>query len=119
MIVEFLENNEFHQMPYQSHSIQPSKVIEENPWRLLSPVKLSSSDFMLELFVRQTTISHCSELASLPGGEFLRIGDNFNSTKMLIFNKKYGDRMSMSFNGFMNTTNDIFFRKVLNNFVSI
>ena len=105
MIVESLQNNVFYQMPYQSRSIASTEVIDETTWFLLPAVKLLSIDFMLEMFVRQKTISRCSE--------FLRIGPDFNAgSKFLTFNKKSGSRLSLSLNGFKNDTYDFVFRKV-------
>ena len=110
MIIESLENNGFYQMPYQSRSIARSEVIDKTTWNMLSAVQLASRDFMVEMFVRQKTISPCDDLTNLPGGEFLRIG-NMDST-FLKFNKKSGNRMSISFNGGQKTSNDFIFRKV-------
>ena len=113
MIVQPLKINKFYQMPYQSHSITRSKVVHENTWSLLPAVKLISSDFMIEMFVRQKTKYPCSNLYNLPDGEFLRIGHDFNSqSKFLTFNKKSGDQMSLSFNGFKNNTDHFVFREV-------
>ena len=68
---------------------------------------------MIEMFVRQKTKYPCSNLYNLPNGEFLRIGHDFNSqSKFLTFNKKSGDQMSLSFNGFKNNTDHFVFREV-------
>ena len=110
MIIESLQNNDFYQMPYQSRSIARSEVIDKTTWNMLSAVKLASRDFMMEMFVRQKTISPCDDLINLPDGEFLRIG-NMDS-KFLKFNKKSGNRMSISFNGAQKISKDFVFRQV-------
>lgn len=110
MIIESLQNNDFYRMPYQTHSIAISEVVDKKTWKMLSAVKLIEQDFMMEMFVRQKTISPCDDLTNLPGGEFLRIG-NMDS-KFSKFNKKSGNQMSISFNGAQKTSNDFVFRKV-------
>ena len=113
MIVDSLENNEFYQMPYQSHFIASSKKVDETTWSLLSAVELISRDFMMEMFVRQKTILPCDDLKNLPDGEFLRIGNDLNTdSKFLTFNKKSGDRLSISFNGAKEISTDFIFRQV-------
>ena len=117
MIVESLQNNVFYQMPYQSRSIASSEVIDETTWFLLPAVKLSI-DFMLEMFVRQKTISPCDNLKNLPDGEFLRIGNDFNeNSKFLTFNKKSGNRLSITFNGANTNSDDFIFRNVFKIFI--
>ena len=118
MIVQPLKINKFYQMPYQSHSITRSKVVHENTWSLLPAVKLISSDFMIEMFVRQKTISPCDNLKNLPDGEFLRIGNDFNeNSKFLTFNKKSGNRLSITFNGANTNSDDFIFRNVFKIFI--
>ena len=113
MIVDSLQNSEFYQMPYQSHSIASSEVIDKLTWNSLSAVKLALRDFMMEMFVRQKTISPCDDLKNLPDGKFLRIGNDLNTdSKFLTFNKKSGDRMSISFNAAKEISNDFVFRQV-------
>ena len=100
-------------MPYQSHSIASSEVVDETTWSLLSAVKLLTRDFMMEMFVRQKTISPCDDLKNLPDGKFLRVGNDLNAdSKFLTFNKQSGDRLSISFNGAKEISNDFVFRKV-------
>ena len=120
MIIESLQNdlqNDFYQMPYQSSSIARSEVIDKTTWNMLSAVKLGSRDFMVEMFVRQKTISPCDDLTKLPDGELLRIG-NMDS-KFLKFNKKSGNIMSISFNGGQKTSNDFIFRQVFIFFLTV
>ena len=113
IIVESLQSNLFYQMPYQSRYIANSEATRKLIWTFLPTVKLSSKDFMIEMFVRQKTKYPCSNLYNLPDGEFLRIGHDFNSqSKFLTFNKKSGDQMSLSFNGFKNNTDHFVFREV-------
>ena len=120
MIVDSLPNNKFHQMSYQSHSITSSEVVDETTWSMLSAVKLISKDFMMEMFVRQKTISPCDDLKNLPNGEFLRIGNDLNTdSKFLTFNKQSGDRLSISFNGANEISNDFVFRQVFMFFFSL
>ena len=106
--------NEFYQKPYRSYFIPYSESIEEHTWKAISPVKLSSTEFMIEMFVRQYTYpTICTDLVNLPNGEFLRIGSDYTSdTNLLIFNKKFGDQMSLTFKGIQNVTEDFLFRKV-------
>ena len=113
MIVDSLQNNEFYQMPYQTHSIASSEVIDKTTWNLLSAVKLALSDFMMEMFVRQKTISPCDDLKNLPNGEFLRIGNDLKTdSKFLTYNKMSGDRLFIAFNGAKEISNDFVFRQV-------
>ena len=117
MIIESLENNDFYQMPYQSRSIARSEVIDKTTWTMLSAVKLIEQDFMMEMFVRQKTISPCDDLTNLPDGEFLTIG-NMDS-KFLKFGKKSGNRMSISFNGAQKISKDFVFRQVFIFFLAV
>ena len=112
-IVDSLQNNEFYKMPYQSHFIATSEVIDKTTWNWLSAVNLALRDFMIEMFVRQKTISPCDDLKNLPDGEFLRIGNDLNTdSKFLTFNKQSGVRLSISFNGAQEISNDFVFRQV-------
>ena len=106
--------NEFYQKPYRNYSIPYSKSIDEQTWRSIAPVTLSSTEFMIEMFVRQYTFpTICTDLVDLPNGEFVRIGsDSTTDSHLLKFNKKFGDQMSLAFNKVQNITKHFLFRKV-------
>ena len=106
--------SKFYQKPYRNYSIPYSKSIDEQTWKSIAPVTLSSTDFMIEMFVRQYTYpTICIDLVDLPNGEFVRIGsDSTPDSHLLKFNKKFGDQMSLAFNKVQNTTKHFLFRTV-------
>ena len=117
MVIESLQNNEFYQKPYKSYSL-PHSAADEETWTHLEPVKLSSTDFMIEMLVRQKVNKiSCFELFNLYSGELLKIGNGLTGdSKLLTFNTKPGNKVSISFNEVQHVANDFVLRKVSNHF---
>ena len=118
MVIEYLENNEFYQKPYKSYSL-PHSAADDETWTHLEPVKLSSTDFMIEMVVRQKVNKiSCIELSNLPSGELLRIGNGLTGdSKLLTFNTNSRNKVSISYNGIQHMANDFVTRKVFKSLI--